>query len=446
MKRLVAILLTVCLTLGLLTACQSNPSSASNPPSTPSGTGSTPTGEPSTSSDPIKVGVVAPLTGATALQGEYLMNGFNFAVKHINNDGGINGRPIELVVSDSTSTPEVGTTEFERLAGDDSIVAITGAYASGVTAAIAPLAIKYKTPFMVAHALSDVIVSQGANDYVYRANCGDYEAEIWWEQFFLWMEDRGTPVKSFATVFENSDYGFTSNEMLGRVCGKLGIDIVMEEPVTTGTADLSGVVNKLKGANPDMAYVALLDNEAVMFARQMKEYDCNVAYAGCGGGFMAVDYYDKVGDLSDYMLGISFWYPDIIPAMGNEKAIALAAEYKEEYGYGLQEVAVSAWTAMYVLADAMKRADDAGTLDRESIAQALKTTDLIDSDATVFCPYNHVKFGETNGRYNQNLYSAMPFGQMFDGEWKLTYPAEFVTGENPLVFPVPTWAERAAAK
>ncbi len=445
MKRLVALLLAACLTMSLLAACQSS-GSAPGTPSSSAPSATTPATTPGSSTENIKIGVIAPLTGATALQGEYLMNGFNFAVKHINADGGINGRNIELVVSDSTSLPEVGTTEFERLANDPSIVAVTGAYASGVTAAIAPLAIKYQVPFMVAHALSDLITSQGPNDYVYRANCGDAESEMWWEQYFLWMEERGTPIKTMATVFENSDYGFTSNDMLARVCKKLGIEVVVAEPVTTGTADLSSVINKLKGANPDFAYVALLDNEAVMFARQMKEYDCNVAYAGCGGGFMAVDYYDKVGDLSDYMLGISFWYPDVLQAMGNEKALALAAEYEEEYGYGLQEVAVSAWTAMYVLADALQRADDAGSIDRESIAQALKTTDLIDSDATIFCPYNHVKFGETAGRYNQNLYSAMPFAQMFDGEWKMTYPDEFVKGENPLVFPVPTWAEREAMK
>ncbi len=424
-KKLVAMLLTACMALGLCaTTVAADEAEAAT-------------------GDPIKVGIIAPLSGTTALQGEYLMNGYNFAVKHINEEGGINGRPLELVVSDSESLPEVGATEFEKLAQDDEIVAMMGAYSSGVSAVIAPLAIKYSIPLMVTHAVSDACMELGENKYVYRANCGTVESYVWYEKFFQWMAERGTPIKTIATVYENSDYGFSSNEMLQKLCDEsdLGMEMVLSEPVASDSADLSGVINKLKAANPDYAYVALNGNDAVLFARQMKEYDCNVAYCGAGGGFMQVDYYEKVGDLSDYMMGISFWYYDIIEALGNPRAAELAAEYHDTYGYDMQEIVVSAWTATYVLADAMKRAE---SIEREAIADALKETDLEDDTATIFCPYNRVKFGDDQGRNNQNLYSAMPSAQMFSGEWKMIYPADLVQGENPLVWPVPTWEEREA--
>jgi branched-chain amino acid transport system substrate-binding protein len=118
---------------------------------------------------PIKVGVVLPLTGAQQKFGEIQKNSFQMALEEINAAGGVNGRPVELLIEDDRSKIDIGRSAAEKLILKDQVVALTGGYSSDVTFAVAAVAQHRKVPFLITTGAADEITELGA-EYVFRLN------------------------------------------------------------------------------------------------------------------------------------------------------------------------------------------------------------------------------------------------------------------------------------
>src|SRR5271163_3032831 len=94
---------------------------------------------------PIKIGLVIPLTGSTSQFGETMSAAAKIAVSDINGAGGVSGRPVEILVEDDQSNPEAAVRAARKLIDFDRVVSIGGSYASAVTLAIAPLCYESQT-------------------------------------------------------------------------------------------------------------------------------------------------------------------------------------------------------------------------------------------------------------------------------------------------------------
>src|SRR5215831_11409945 len=93
---------------------------------------------------PYKLGSLQPLSGTAAAGGKTALVGVQMAVDRINKTGGINGRPIELIVADYESKPDVGRRKAEKLVVDDQIDAHAGGYLSNVCLACMPVYEEHK--------------------------------------------------------------------------------------------------------------------------------------------------------------------------------------------------------------------------------------------------------------------------------------------------------------
>ena len=114
--------------------------------------------------EPIKVGVILPLSGPTATIGQYAREGIEFIVDRVNANGGIKslgGAKIVLVIADSRGQPETGMSEAERLILREKVVALMGCFQSGVTLTATTVAEKYGVPFVVVLATADQITERG---------------------------------------------------------------------------------------------------------------------------------------------------------------------------------------------------------------------------------------------------------------------------------------------
>ena len=101
------------------------------------------------SAAPMKVGVVIPLSGLTSQVGEKVKAAYQLAEQEINQAGGVNGEPIQFVFADHQGRPDVGAREAERLVEQEKVVALSGSYESGVTLAVAQVAERRKSPYLV---------------------------------------------------------------------------------------------------------------------------------------------------------------------------------------------------------------------------------------------------------------------------------------------------------
>jgi len=156
------------------------------------------------------------------------------------------------------------------------------------------------------------------------------------------------------------------------------MEIVLEEPYNTGTTDLTPVVLKVKEKNPDVVLMVAYVSEAALMTNGFIEQGVMPkAYIATSGGFADPTYFDLTGDNCEYFFDISTWEPDVnrpFSAETNEK-------FKEKYGYGMNAEAVKAYSAMYIIADALERA---GTTDADAICDALAETNLTEGPQQMY--------------------------------------------------------------
>ncbi|MFM7781420.1 MAG: ABC transporter substrate-binding protein, partial [Alphaproteobacteria bacterium] len=111
----------------------------------------------------IKLGIIQPVTGALAQDGEYGRLGAELAIADINAGGGIKalgGAPIEVVFGDARSTPDGGVAEVEKMQAEG-VLAIVVGFASPICLAASQAASRYDLPYIVDVGVSDQIVSRG---------------------------------------------------------------------------------------------------------------------------------------------------------------------------------------------------------------------------------------------------------------------------------------------
>ncbi|WP_324408686.1 ABC transporter substrate-binding protein [Bradyrhizobium sp.] len=119
--------------------------------------------------DPIRIGLIIPLTGATSQFGATMAQAAKIAETEINSAGGVRGRPIQIVIEDDQSNPEAAVRAAHKLIDIDKVVAIGGSYASAVTSAIAPLCWEGKTVLLTSSG-ADSITKLPHQGYIFRTS------------------------------------------------------------------------------------------------------------------------------------------------------------------------------------------------------------------------------------------------------------------------------------
>src|SRR5215831_14599449 len=117
---------------------------------------------------PFKIGTLQPLSGTAAAGGKTALVGVQMAVDRINKTGGVNGRPIELIVADYESKPDVGRRKAEKLVVDDQIDAHAGGYLSNVCLACMPVYEEHKLVNMITVCLDTTITTTKCSRFTFR--------------------------------------------------------------------------------------------------------------------------------------------------------------------------------------------------------------------------------------------------------------------------------------
>lgn len=348
--------------------------------------------------DEIVIGNLLPLSGTAASLGLIGQQARDMAVEEINEAGGIKsmgGAKITMVYADSKGDSAEGVTQTEKLITENNVQLITGCYQSGVAMASTEVAERYGVPYFVPVPSDDQITARGMK-YIFRLA----EKTSWRNRdqvaFIKSLaEQTGTDVKTWAIVYESSSWGQGALTALQQYIPEAGMEIVLEEPYNTGTTDLTPVVLKVKEKNPDVVLMVAYVSEAALMTNSFIEQGVMPkAYIATSGGFADPTYFDLTGDNCEYFFDISTWEPDVNRPFSEETN----AKFKEKYGYGMNAEAVKAYSAMYIIADALERA---GTTDADAICEALAATNLTEGPQQMYS--SEVVFDETGQMINAPL-------------------------------------------
>ncbi len=371
--------------------------------------------------EPIRVGIILPLTGAKATFGEIEKNSFLMALKEINASGGVRGTEIRLIFEDDAGNVEAARVATEKLISKEKVLMLGGGYGSSETFVIAEIAQKHKMPLLINTASADRITEHRWN-YVFRLNPPVSEYSGAAETFLT----RVAMPKTVAILYENTLFGTSGSKTFEKTCETLGFQIVVKEGYENGASDLKPLLNRVKTSQPDLIYMISYIHDASLIMRQAMELDINPKmFLGSAAGFTLPEFYQNAGRAAEGVFSADLWVPNL-PYPG---AMEYYNNYKKQFGKETEYHGAEAYAAMYVIADALKRAK---SLTARDIRQALAETDMM----TVFGRVRFISYGMNT---NQN---ALPsyMVQWIKGQLECVWPREVSTA--PYVFPHRTWRER----
>ena len=346
--------------------------------------------------EPIKLGLVAAITGPSALSGESITRGLGVAIDEINNAGGVmGGRPIELVIRDDESTPAKGVAAARELIEREQVAAIFGGLDSPVSLAMLPVIHELETPYMGVWAAATGITRNDFDpNYAFRVSANDNIVDSFLTRYA--KQEKGA--SKVGLVLINNPWGESNQAGFEQWAPEYGVEIVGIEKFNDGDTDISAQLSRLQEGG---AETLLLVANAAPGAQMMKSlvrlnWDVPVvSHWGISGGrfpeLAGSDAASKVTFIQTY----SFF--------GEQSPVGerVLAALQEKYGLAgpediLAPVGVAnAYDAMHLVALAL---ETAGAVDGPTLREALYNLPtyegLIKTYDQPFTPENHDALNE----------------------------------------------------
>lgn len=227
--------------------------------------------------DPIYIGVSIPITGQFSDYGRDIKEGVELGLKRINDAGGINGRPIELIIADSEGVSRKSKRLARKFTADKRIVAEIGDFSSSCSMAAQPI---YNRAGMVQFSPTSSHPSFTSGSIFSFSVSGTSEGQ---NIAVARMIVEKLHKKKIAVLYLNSDWGVAEQLFFVKEAKRLGADIVATESYFEGTEDFKTVLEKLRSSEPDLLYLCSLYSSGALISKQRQEIGWNnVEVMGAG--------------------------------------------------------------------------------------------------------------------------------------------------------------------
>ena len=230
---------------------------------------------------PYKIGTLQPLSGAAAAGGKTALVGTQMAVDRINKSGGINGRPIELIVADYESKPDVGRRKAEKLVVEDNIDVHQGGFLSNVCLACMPVFSEHRIVNMIGVCLDTTITTSRCDRYTFRPF--DYAPA---QAVAFAPHLVGRMGKRWHIAFADYAWGQTTRDAYADAIKKAGGEVVGTTGIPLGTADMAPFLSKITG-NFDGFFGIFFGRDGVTIGNQAFDLGLTKKYKWAGDGAIA---------------------------------------------------------------------------------------------------------------------------------------------------------------
>jgi len=371
--------------------------------------------------DTIILGSAISFTGKYSTNGIHAKNGYDIAIKMINESGGVtvDGKSYQLKVTyyDDESTPARTGQLLERLINQDGVEFILGPYSSATTKAAAPVTEKYKVPMVEAEGASRSLFNKGykylfavlSTSEQYLASAIDLAAEQ------AKKDGREPSSVKVALAFENDPFSLDVRAGVVEDMKKYGMKIVIDDKLPRDLSDMSATLTKVKALKPDLLVVSGHSKGAATATRQLEELKVQVpmvAMTHCESAKIV----SKFGAAANDFLCATQWAETLTYS---DDLFGSAADFdklfKETFeGYkNVPYQSAQAAAAVMVWKDAFERAN---SFDRAIVRDALSATDM----ATF---YGNIKFSEAGN----NIAKPMVLRQIQDGSFNVVAPLKWAS-------------------
>jgi branched-chain amino acid transport system substrate-binding protein len=365
----------------------------------------------------IRIGATMALTGESSIQGGYSREGYLLCQKHVNENGGVLGRQIELVIYDDASNGKTAAGLYEKLIVEDKVDAVLGPYGSAITEAVADVSEKHRKLMIAPTAAATSTWEQGRR-YLIMVTA---PAEGLAEGLLDLAARQG--LRTVAVIQQDALFTNAIAKGVRALANGKGLELIFLETYRTSPDDFSDLLNKVRAAKPDVLVAGSIRfADLIAITRKMKELDLNVRMVGVVPYGQIPDYYKQLGKDAEFVYSGSFWEPGLAYP-GNQEFVAA---YEKAFNRAPSVQSAGHYAGCQLLVDAIQRT---GGLDSDRLREALlalKTT-------TVFGAF------AVDERGCQTAHQFVT-SQWQDGKKVVVWPEAVGTGKARL--PTPTWSMR----
>jgi branched-chain amino acid transport system substrate-binding protein len=379
--------------------------------------------------DPVKIGILWPLTGNAAAAGQAAKAAVEVALDIINNAHpelanlplaataglpNLGGAKLEVTFVDHEGNPATAQQLATRLITQDKVIALMGAYQSSCSFTATAVAERYGVPFMVGESAAGNITSRGFK-WVFRATPIAIDYARTYMRFFADMKKQGKKIDSIAIVNENTDYGTSVGDAIEAEAKKANMPVSIRIPYSASSTDVSAQVLQLKEKKPDVIIFISYTADSILYMKTMKNLDYRPPMAlGDDSGFSDPSFIPAVNEIAQGVMNRSAW------AIGKPGSTSYKINemYKAKTGRDLDDTSGRNMQGFFALAEAINRA---GSTDPEKIRDALTKTDL--KPDQLMMGYQGVKFDDTG----QNILAATYLIQLQGARYELVWPEDAAT-------------------
>ena len=253
---------------------------------------------------PFKFGTLQPLSGTAAAGGKTALVGVQMAVDRINKAGGITGRPIELIVADYESKPDVGRRKAEKLVLEDKIDVHVGGYLSNVCLACMPVYEEHKLVNMIGVCLDTTITTSKCSRYTFRP--------------FDFAPSQAVAIaphlvnkvgKKWHIAYADYAWGQSTRDAYSQEIKKLGGEVTGTTGVPLTTSDMTAFLSKISGSY-DGLFGIFFGPQGISFINQSFDLGISKKARIAGDGAIVVPTsLPAMGAKADGFLGIDRYVP-----------------------------------------------------------------------------------------------------------------------------------------
>lgn len=339
MKKALALLMVVIMIFSMTTGCSSKKDTG-----------------------PIRIGVIAPLSGGGTSYGINIEYGAKMAIDEINNDGGINGRKLEMVVVDDATNPSEAVTAMQKLVDQENVDVVVGGWGSSQVLAAIPVNEKAEVPYIVVGGTNAAIASVD-NKWTFQViKADDLQAASLGDAA---IDDLG--LKNIAVIYDTNDYGTGVKDGVVNRLKELGVTPVAIESYNSADTEFTAQLTKIAAAKPDGIALCGTIPAAPAIMIQARQLGIDATFFGTGG--LANDQlFILGGEAAEGTVLCTYYHKDTTPDATEfaEKVAEIFANEKE-----VAQPLLMAWTYRSITQILRPCLEKAGT-DKAALRDAIQ--------------------------------------------------------------------------
>lgn len=321
--------------------------------------------------DPVKVGVIIPLSGGAGRQGQDVTNSIQAMAALINAEGGVMGRAIELLVRDDESTPAIGVAKANELASAGVAVVIEG-WNSPVTLAMQSVLARAGVLDITMISKADGILASASNPLAIRLNSANSQDAA------IVAKHLGSKMKTGRVVFvtENDAYGNGAQQGIEAEFKKAGLDytIASTQKFPFAQTDFRVELTSIRDAKPDVV-ISINANEGAGLPAFLQQYaQANVgAPIVCSVGTVSPSVIETAGPAANGLVSADIYFPEAEPFASNPENKRFVAQMQKQFKTDPDKFGALGAASLQVWAKAVATAK---TFERKAVAGAIRGQEI----------------------------------------------------------------------